>query len=212
MTILIIFSATTVTLLLNFLFVRKIGNKLYKFCMGLINFILAIAFITLFIHIGSLKNYLNSFIDFGIAQLESRVNEIYPGALEMQMNTEEIKNLLEESIEERDVDGIEALAENIIKSRIKKYTSVTLKTLNALERESNKISVKDALISIKELSIDTVSPYIRTLYILLFALYFVSIIVSVLIAIHLSKNKVTTNDGIVFGEEADKTFIGMKTE
>lgn len=28
----------------------------------------------------------------------------------------------------------------------------------------------------------------------------------------LSKYKDLKNDGIVFGEEADKTFIGMKTE
>lgn len=29
---------------------------------------------------------------------------------------------------------------------------------------------------------------------------------------YLSKDKDLKNDGIVFGEEADKTFIGMKTE
>lgn len=29
---------------------------------------------------------------------------------------------------------------------------------------------------------------------------------------YLSKDKDLKNDGIVFGEEADKAFIGMKTE
>ena len=166
----------------------------------------------MFICFGIVKNHLNSFIDSGISQLESRVNEIYPGALEKQMSTEEIKNILEESLEKKDVDGIEALAENVIKTRIEKYTSITLRTINVLERENNKLSVKDALISIKELSINTISPYFKIIYILLFVLYFVFIIISIFITIHLSKDKNSTNEGIIFGEEADKTFIGMKTE
>lgn len=212
MTIITILFAITVTLLLNLIFVRKIQNKTYKICMGSINFILSLAFIALFISIGIVKNHLNSFIDSGINQLELRVNEIYPGALEKQMSTEEIKDLLEQSLEKKDVDGIEALAENVIKTRIEKYTSITLKTINALERENNKLSVKDALISIKELSLDTVSPYYKIINILLFVLYIVLVIVSILITIYLSKDKDSTNEGIIFGEKADKTFIGMKTE
>ena len=212
MTIITILFAITVTLLLNLIFVRKIQNKTYKICMGSINFILSLAFIALFISIGIVKNHLNSFIDSGINQLELRVNEIYPGALEKQMSTEEIKKILEESLEKKDVDGIEALAENVIKTRIEKYTSITLKTINVLERENNKLSVKDALISIKELSLDTVSPYYKIINILLFVLYIVLVIVSILITIYLSKDKDSTNEGIIFGEEADKTFIGMKTE
>lgn len=155
MTVFIILFAIVITLLLNLTFVRKIANKTYKICMGLINYIVSFAFIVLFICFGIVKNHLNSFIDSGISQLESRVNEIYPGALEKQMSTEEIKNILEESLEKKDVDGIEALAENVIKTRIEKYTSITLRTINVLERENNKLSVKDALISIKELSINT---------------------------------------------------------
>lgn len=212
MTIITILFAITVTLLLNIIFVRKIQNKTYKICMGSINFILSLAFIALFISIGIVKNHLNSFIDSGINQLVLRVNEIYPDALEKQMSTEEIKDLLEQSLEKKDVDGIEALAENVIKTRIEKYTSITLKTINALERENNKLSVKDALISIKELSLDTVSPYYKIINILLFVLYIVLVIVSILITIYLSKDKDSTNEGIIFGEEADKTFIGMKTE
>ena len=212
MTVFIILFAIVITLLLNLTFVRKIANKTYKICMGLINYIVSFAFIALFICFGIVKNHLNSFIDSGISQLESRVNEIYPGALEKQMSTEEIKNILEESLEKKDVDGIEALAENVIKTRIEKYTSITLRTINVLERENNKLSVKDALISIKELSINTISPYFKIIYILLFVLYFVFIIISIFITIHLSKDKNSTNEGIIFGEEADKTFIGMKTE
>lgn len=212
MTFLIIIIALIVPITLHLIIVKKIQNKTYKFCMSSLNFLLSLVFIILFIALGFVKNHLNSYIDIGINQLEQRVNEIYPNALDKQMNTEELKNLLEESLRKNESDGIEAIAENIIKSKIKKYTSTTLKTINALERENNKLSVKDALVSIKELSLNAINPYYKTSEIIIITLYGLFIIVSILITIHLIKDKDSSNEGIVFGEEADKTFIGMKTE
>ncbi|MCR5252816.1 MAG: hypothetical protein K6C98_03760 [Treponema sp.] len=212
MTVFIILIALIIPIILHFVLVRKIQNKTYKVCMSTLNFLLSLIFIILLIAIGFVKNHLSSYIDMGISQLEQSVNEIYPNALEKQMSTEELKNLLEESLKKNESDGIEAIAENVIKSKIKKYTSTTLKTINALERENNKLSVKDALVSIKELSLNTINPYYKLAKVLLFVLYFLLIIVSILITIHLIKDKDSFNEGIVFGEEADKTFIGMKTE
>ena len=212
MTFFIIVIALIIPIILHLLFVKKIQNKTYKVCMNSINFLLSLVFIILFIALGFVKNHLNSYIDIGINQLEQRVNEIYPNALEKQMNTEELKNLLEESLRKNESGGIEAIAGNIIKSKIKKYTSTTLKTINALERENNKLSVKDALVSIKELSLNAMNPYYKTAETLLFILYFLLNIISILMTIHLIKDKDSINEGIVFGEEADKTFIGMKTE
>lgn len=212
MTFFIIVIALIIPIILHLLFVKKIQNKTYKVCMNSINFLLSLVFIILFIALGFVKNHLNSYIDIGINQLEQRVNEVYPNALENQMNTEELKNLLEESLRKNESGGIEAIAENIIKSKIKKYTSTTLKTINALERENNKLSVKDALVSIKELSLNAINPYYKTAETLLFILYFLLNIISILITIHLIKDKDSINEGIVFGEEADKAFIGMKTE
>lgn len=208
----IILIALTVTLLLNFIFLKKIENKTYKICMGALNIILSLAFVILFTAVGIVKNHLNSFIDSGIKHLEIEVDEIYPGALEKQMSTQEIKNILEESLNKKEVDGIEALAENIIKARIQKYTSSALKTIKAVERQEDKLSVKDALISIKELSIETASPYFKILQIALFVLYVALIVISILLSIHFANDKDSENKGIVFGEEADKTHIGMKTE
>ena len=81
-----------------------------------------------------------------------------------------------------------------------------------LEQDDNKLSVKDVLVSIKELAVNSVSPYFRLVKIILFVLYLVLALLSVLLTFYLSKDKDSKNDGIVFGEEADKTFIGMKTE
>lgn len=212
MTFIVIFTALAVALLLNFIFVKKIENKTYKIFMGTLNTILSLVFVMLFVALGIVRNHLNSFIDAEINRLEREVNEIYPGALSKQMNTQEIKNILEKSLDKKEVKGIETLAENIIKTRIQKYTSATLKTFDALERENDKLSVKDALISIKELSINAASPYFRILKIASVVFYFALMIISVLLSIYLANGKNSINEGIVFGEEADKTHIGMKTE
>lgn len=212
MTFIVIFTALAVALLLNFIFVKKIENKTYKIFMGTLNTILSLVFVMLFVALGIVRNHLNSFIDAEINRLEREVNEIYPGALSKQMNTQEIKNILEKSLDKKEVKGIETLAENIIKTRIQKYTSATLKTFDALERENGKLSVKDALISIKELSINAASPYFRILKIASVVFYFALMIISVLLSIYLANGKNSINEGIVFGEEADKTHIGMKTE
>lgn len=212
MTITIILFAIILTLILNLSLVRKIGNKTSRISMGVINIIACLVFMILVVLLGAIKNNLSSVIDEGIQKLENKVNEVYPGALEKQMSTEEIKEVLEESLEIDDVDGLEVLAQNIIKSRIEKLTSVTLKTINALERENDRLSVKDALISIKEISVEAIIPYYKTVLIILSSLYFLFIIISILLSLHLVKDSDGDNEGIVFGEEADKTVIGMKSK
>lgn len=212
MTITIILFAIILTLILNLSLVRKIGNKTSRISMGVINIIACLVFMILVVLLGAIKNNLSSVIDEGIQKLENKVNEVYPGALEKQMSTEEIKEVLEESLEIDEVDGFEALAQNIIKSRIEKLTSVTLKTINALERENDRLSVKDALISIKEISVEAIIPYYKTVLIILSSLYFLFIIISILLSLHLAKDSDSDNEGIVFGEEADKTVIGMKSK
>lgn len=201
-----------ISILLNFLFVKKLENKTNRICMRVLNVLLSLVFIILFISVEIINRHLNSFIDLGIVQLEKKVDEIYPGVLQKQMNTEEIKNLLEKSLEKNEVNGVQALADNIIKTKIENYALVTLKTINVLERDNNKLSVKDALLSIKELSVNSVSPYFKVVKVILFVLYLILALLSVLLTFYLSKYKDLKNDGIVFGEEADKTFIGMKTE
>ena len=201
-----------ISILLNFFFVKKLENKTNRVCMRVLNVILSFVFIILFISVDIMGKHLNSFIDLGIAQLEKKVDEIYPGTLEKQMSTKEIKKILEKSLEKNDVNGVQALADNIIKNKIEKYALVTLKTINVLERDNNKLSVKDALVSIKELSVNSVSPYFKVVKVILFVLYLVLGLLSILLTFYLQKDKDLKNDGIVFGEESDKTFIGMETE
>ena len=211
MTALVIILAVIITIMLNIVFAKKIKNRANRNFMYATNIIISVIFLILFCITGFIKNNLNSFIDFGINKLETKVNEIYPGAIEIQMNTTELKELLEKSFDDKtETKGLEGIATNILKNKIQKYTSGTLKILNTLEREENKLSVKDALISIKEPSLQAITTGIRFIKIGLFILYFLFIIFAILFSKSLQKEK--QNQGIVFGEDADKTFIGMENK
>ncbi len=212
MNIFIIVLAVLLTFLLSAFCLKKIENKTHKICILMIDIVLSFVFVILFIVTGTVKNNLNSFIDLGINQLEKNIDEIYPGAFEKQLDTENIKNLLEESLKKSEVNGIDSLAENIIKSKMKKYTSTALRAINVLETESGELSVKDVLLSIKELSMNSVNSMLKIVKIVLFVLYLVLCFVLFLFVLHLSKDTNVKNKGIVFGEDADKTFLGMKTE
>ena len=94
---LVILFAILVTFFLNFAFAKKIQNKTYRFFMDAANVLLALIFVILFVVTGTVQKNMNSFIDYEISQLEKNANEIYPGALDAQMNTAELKDLLEKS-------------------------------------------------------------------------------------------------------------------
>ena len=208
----IVFLALLITIVLNCVFAKKIKNKTYMVCMGLLNVAFSLAFVILLVVVGTVKKNLSSYIDLGIKQIEMRVDEICPGALEKQMSTEEVKKLLESSLERKDVNGLESLAENIIKFKIQNFTSSTLKAIKALERDVDKLSIKDALVSIKELSVSSVEPWFIVLEILIIVLYVILIVASALLSLHFANDKDSNNKGVVFGEEADKTFIGMENK
>ena len=208
---LVILFAILVTFFLNFAFAKKIQNKTYRFFMDAANVLLALIFVVLFVVTGTVQKNMNSFIDYEISQLEKNANEIYPGALDAQMNTAELKDLLEKSLKKNASGGLDAIAENIIKSKIEKYTESALKAINALERTEDKLSVKDALVSIKELSVKAVTPYFKIIKILLVVLYIILALISMLLSNYM-KNEDTQNKGIVFGEEADKTSLGMENK
>ncbi|MBO7122605.1 MAG: hypothetical protein J6V90_04920 [Treponema sp.] len=195
MTIFISFCALLITVLLNSVFAKKIENKTYRIWMNLLNVALSLSFVILIVITGTVKKNLTSYIDLGINKLEMQVDEIYPGVLEKQMNTEEVKNILESCLERKHVNSLESLAENILKSAVKKYTSTALKIINTLERDTDKLSVKDALISIKEFCLNTATPWFKFLTILIVGLYIILIVVSIILSLHLSNNNDIKNKG-----------------
>lgn len=212
MTFIIILSAFIITLILNHFFVKKISDKTSKICMTFINFILLLAFIILYFVIGLTKKNVSNFINNEIVKIEESINDLYPGIWEKEIDTEDLKSILQKTLEKEKNINIKVGGINIIKSKMQKYLNSALNIINSLEQEKNKLSIAAVMKSVRELSFKTLTKYVTTFYSLLFTLYFILILISILITKYLVKDKDCKNKGVVFGNESDNVFIGMKTE
>lgn len=210
--IFIILLAVIGLIIVNFVYVKKIANKTYKFCIWSLNVMVLFVFSVLITAVGVINDELNGFIDAQIGLVENKANEIYPGALDLQMSTVEVKNLLEQSLTFDTDDKLESIIINVIKSNVSDYTAFVLKTINKLERTENQLSVKEALISLKEICIETVKPYYRIACTVFTSIFFLYLLLIVVLCKYLEKNQKTVNDSIVFGDEAASTEIGMKVD
>lgn len=212
MTFIIILSAFIITLILNHFFVKKISDKTSKICMTFINFIILLAFIILYFVIGLTKKNVSNFINDEIVNIEESINDLYPGIWEKEIDTEDLKSILQKTLEKEKNNKIKVVGINIIKSKMQKYLNSALNIINSLEQEKNKLSIAAVMKSVRELSFKTLTKYVTTFYSLLFTLYFILILISILITKYLAKDKDYKNKGVVFGNESDNVFIGMKTE
>lgn len=188
--------------------VQKNPKLTNRVCITGANIILSLAFVVLLYAINTVQDEANSYIDSQIALLEQKVNEIYPDAMNKQMSTVEVKETLMKALEKNKDGTAEAVGENIAKTLVEDYTESALNAIQSLERTSDQLSVKDALVSIKEIALEKTMPYLRLLRNVLIAVYIIALIISVIFSFFLAKSG--GHDGIVFGEEADQTHIGMK--
>ena len=66
---------------------------------------------------------------------------------------------------------LEDIVLNIIKTNIDDFTGTALRTIDYLERTDNRLSVKDALISLKEICVEKINPFYKTANIILTVLF-----------------------------------------
>ncbi|WP_406538022.1 hypothetical protein [Fibrobacter sp.] len=207
MIILAFLLSVAIVFLLHKYFVSKNANFTTRICITGANILLSLIFIGLLIGVGVVQDKSNTFIDEQISNLEIKVNKIYPGILNEQMSTVQVKDMLVKSLTRNDEGSVEAVAGNIAKTFAEDFTSTALKAIQSLERTDDKLSVKDALVSIKEYTIANTMPYLGYVKLILFVVY----IICMLLSLGFTKMLNSSNPkGIVFGEEASKTKIGMK--
>lgn len=190
------------TILLNALAIKKISNKTYKICICAANLIILILLVAFACAIKFMEKNLNQILNSQISSLEEKANEIYPDALNLQMDTTEIKQFLDESLTFESDGTLESIVANLIKSSAKDFTSFALKAIKKLERTENKLSIKEALFSLKEMCAEKADGYYKIAYAVLgiiFAIYFAFM---VFLCNYLPKAQRSVNKSIVFGDES----------
>ena len=140
----------------------------------------------------------DTYIDQHINSLEKKVDEIHPGALTEQMSPVDAKKILVKAFEKDQNHSVDEIAGNIAKTFMENYT---LAVLN--------ISVKEAILSVKEIALHETMPYFGLLNMALFFSYLVYIVIFVAFVRILNNAQ---NEGLFFGKDADRTPLEMTTK
>ena len=196
---------------LNFLFVKKIENKSHRIGMQVVAYIVFTLFGFLFTSIFSLHYTLDRFIDNRINDMELVLSRKFPNTniLEMTFDASEIASLNNElqlalnGIEAGDKNMFERLVFDAFLSEITKYTdafALGVNTLSTISNDDGTVTIKAILYGIKDLALNSVSPYFYVLQIVILVLFFICIGIYIGIAFYLKKGGGTYNKSIVYGD------------
>lgn len=205
----IVFSILII-LVLNICFVNKINNKTNRLTLYFCNIIFSVIFILLMLFCSFASKGINYLVDKQIEKLEQKVNEYFPNALTKEFDTTQIKTMLREVIntENSEID----LIQNIIYNSVTDFSTATLNIITTIDKNKNTISVKEAMINIKEVSLNKINPYINLIKNIIIIIYVLYLIISFILSLVFLKNTTKQTSGIVFGEEAEKISIGMENK
>ena len=205
----IVFSVL-ITLVLNICFVNKINNKTNRLTLYFCNIIFSVIFILLMLFCSFASKGINYLVDKQIEKLEQKVNEYFPNALTKEFDTTQIKTMLREVIntENSEID----LIQNIIYNSVTDFSTATLNIITTIDKNKNTISIKEAMINIKEVSLNKINPYINLIKNIIIIIYVLYLIISFILSLVFLKNTTKQTSGIVFGEEAEKISIGMENK
>ncbi|MBQ1197213.1 MAG: hypothetical protein IIX47_01240 [Spirochaetaceae bacterium] len=199
-----------ITLVLNICFVNKINNKTNRLTLYFCNIIFSVIFILLMLFCSFASKGINYLVDKQIEKLEQKVNEYFPNALTKEFDTTQIKTMLREVIntENSEID----LIQNIIYNSVTDFSTATLNIITTIDKNKNTISIKEAMINIKEVSLNKINPYINLIKNIIIIIYVLYLIISFILSLVFLKNTTKQTSGIVFGEEAEKISIGIENK
>jgi nitrogen fixation/metabolism regulation signal transduction histidine kinase len=201
--------------LLNKLLSGKIENKSHRIGLQVGAYIVFILIGFAFTSLFSLRTVLDTFIDNRIQFIEENLSKMFPDTniLEARFNISELVSIndqLQQSINVIDTKSdnfFERLVYNAFLGKLFFYinavdTGVT--TLSNISDDDGSVTIRSILYGIKNIALDTASPYIKIIQIILFILFFISIFVYVGIVIYIKKGGALYNKSIVYGDNSNK--------
>ena len=206
-----ILAGTAIAFGLKFLFVREIENKGHRIGMQVAAYIVFILLGVFISSIFSLRYALDKFIVNRINDMELVLSGRFPNTdiLEMTFDISEIASLNNEL--QLSLSGIDADDDNIFErlvfdaflGELTKYTDAVnsgVNTLTATSNDDGTITVKNLLLGIKDLALDTISPYFFVLQILILVVFFICLGIYIGVAVFLKKGGGIYNKSIVYGD------------
>ena len=208
-----------IALILNNLFTNKIEDKSKRIGLKITSFFLCIFLGVSFVFISTLRNTLDVFIEDKIIFIENSLIKAFPNEniLELNINTNEL-TLISNEIN-KITDNLESVSDGLFEqilynAFLKKYANYIytvqngLDTLTSMSDDNGEVTIKSILLNLKNILLNTISPYFVIGHILILLLLFAYIG----IIVFLNKGGAMYNKSIVYGEIEYTDTIKRKAE
>jgi len=172
--------------------------------------LLGLAFTSIF----SLRIVLDKFITNRIQTIEASLSKMFPNSniLETNIDTDKLVSIndqIHQSINDIDTKNdsfFEKLVFDAFIGKLSNYINAVDTGVSTLSNMSDdgSVTIKTILFNIKDMALNTVSPYFKVLQILILVLLFIFIGIYFGISVYVKKSGSLYNKSIVFGEDNDK--------
>jgi hypothetical protein len=197
---------------LNKLLTGKIENKTQRIGLQVAAYIVFILLGFAFTSIFSLRIVLDTFIDNRIQAMEVSLSKMFPNSniLETSIDTGELVSINDQiqlSINDIDTksDGFfERLVFDAFIGKLSNYINAVdtgVSTLSDMSDDDGSVTIKTILYNLKDMALDTASPYFVAIQIVILILFFISIGIYVGIVVYIKKGGAMYNKSIVYGDD-----------
>jgi len=201
---------------LNKLLAGKIENKNQRIGLQVAAYIVFILLGFAFTSIFSLRIVLDTFIDNRIQAMEVSLSKMFPNSniLETSIDTNELVSIneqIQQSINDIDTGNdsfFERLVFDAFMGKLSNYINAVdtgVSTLSDMGDDDGSVTIKTILYNLKDMALDTASPYFVTIQIIILILFFISIGIYVGIVVYIKKGGAMYNKSIVFGDINDQS-------
>jgi hypothetical protein len=210
-----IVAGTAIAWILNKLFPIKLENKGQRIGIQAATYIvfalLGLAFTSIF----SLRLVLDKFIVNRIQAMEISLSKMFPNTniMERDFDTTELVSLndqIQQSIKDINTSNDSFFESLVFDAFIGKFSSYInavdsgVTTLSAMSNDDGTVTIKTILYNLKDIALDTVSPYFIVGQIIILILLFVFIGIYIGIVTYIKKGDSLYNKSIVYGDINDK--------
>jgi len=187
---------------------QEIGLKIGVYVVFIL---LGFAFTSFF----SLRLVLDKFIVNRIQVMEADLSKMFPNTniLETSIDTKDLvsmNNQIQQSINDINTSAdsfFERLAFDAFIGKLSGYINAVdsgVNSLAAISNDDGTVTIKTILYSLKDMALDTVSPYFKAGQIIILVLFFIAVGVYFGIYVYIKKGGSLYNKSIVYGDTNDK--------
>jgi len=193
----------------------NIENKNQRIGLQVATYIVLILLGFIFTSIFSLRGVLDTFMDNRIISIETSLAKMFPNSNILEKNIDtvglvSINSQLHQAINDIDTKNdsfFEKLVFDAFIGRLSKYINAVdtgVNTLSYMSDDTGSVTIKAILYNLKNMALDTVSPYFTVLQIIILILTFVSVGIYFAIVLYIKKGSGLYNKSIIYGDINDK--------